>query len=55
MADLNSKHYNEMFSLAELIERINKRLYRLPLLISVVIQGLEQEKVFIVQDDWHSQ
>ena len=55
MAGLTSKHYKETFSLAEMIERMNKRLYRLPLLISVVIQGVEREKLFIVQDDWHNQ
>ena len=55
MADLDVTEREKMVTLPEVMRLISKGEYRLPLLLSVVNQGVVAEKVFIVQDDWHSQ
>lgn len=55
MASLDATHFEKMYSASEIINHIKSGGYRLPLLVSVIQQGFESEKIFIVQDDCHRQ
>ena len=52
MASLDSTQLEMTYTQSEIINVMTNGKYRLPLLISVIKQGLEVEKIFIVQDDW---
>lgn len=53
MASLGVDEIDETYTAAEIKQRIDKGDYRLPLLLSVLEKGIEIEKIFIVNDEWH--
>ena len=55
MADLAATDYAEAYTLSNIQSLITSGEYRLPLLLSVINQGVESEKIFVVRDDWHKQ